>query len=208
MEAYYILIVGVLFLLAISLLIVGVSNDAVNFLNSAIGSKVAPFTWILAIAGLGVIIGAVFSNGMMEVARKGIFNPEYFASDEIMVIFLAVMLTNILLLDFFNTIGLPTSTTISVVFGILGAALAVSIYKITRADMTMDHIGTYINVESSMMIIAGIFLSVVIAFNMGMIIQWMVRLVFSFNVRKAYKYWTSSREPKDPHWFLLKRWYF
>ena len=191
MEAYYILIVGVLFLLAISLLIVGVSNDAVNFLNSAIGSKAAPFTVILAIAGVGVLVGAVFSNGMMEVARKGIFHPEYFAFEEIMVIFLAVMLTNILLLDFFNTIGLPTSTTISIVFGILGGAVAVSIYKIIRADLTMDSIGTFINIESSVMIVVGIFLSVVIAFNMGMLVQWIVRLAFSFRVGSSYKFWSG-----------------
>ncbi|TFH21665.1 MAG: inorganic phosphate transporter [Bacteroidia bacterium] len=191
MEAYYILIVGVLFLLAISILIVGVSNDAVNFLNSAIGAKAAPFKVILTIAGIWVLVGAIFSNGMMEVARKGIFNPEYFAFSEIMVIFLAVMLTNILLLDFFNTIGLPTSTTVSVVFGILGAAVAVSIYKITREVNTLDTVGTFINVESSVLIVVGIFLSVVIAFNAGMIIQWVVRLAFSFNVKKTSKYWTG-----------------
>jgi len=191
MEAYYILIVGVLFLLAISILIVGVSNDAVNFLNSAIGAKAAPFKVILAIAGIGVLVGAIFSNGMMEVARKGIFNPEFFAFSEIMVIFLAVMLTNILLLDFFNTIGLPTSTTVSIVFGILGAAVAVSIYKITRSANAIETIGTYINIESSVLIIVGIFLSIVIAFNAGMIIQWIVRLAFSFNVSKTSKYWTG-----------------
>ncbi len=191
MEAYYILIVGVLFLLAISDLIVGVSNDAVNFLNSAIGSKAAPFKIILAIAAAGVLVGAVFSNGMMEVARKGIFNPEHFAFSEIMVIFLAVMLTDILLLDFFNTIGLPTSTTVSIVFEILGAAVAVAIYKITRSDAINNAVGTYINIESSVMIIFGIFLSVVIAFSVGMIVQWIVRLAFSFNVKKTYKYWTG-----------------
>ncbi len=191
MEAYYILIVGVLFLLAISDLIVGVSNDAVNFLNSAIGSKAAPFKIILAIAAAGVLVGAVFSNGMMEVARKGIFNPEHFAFSEIMVIFLAVMLTDILLLDFFNTIGLPTSTTVSIVFEILGSAVAVAIYKITRSDTINNAVGTYINIESSVMIIFGIFLSVVIAFSVGMIVQWIVRLAFSFNVKKTYKYWTG-----------------
>jgi phosphate/sulfate permease len=191
MEAYYILIVGVLFLLAISDLIVGVSNDAVNFLNSAIGSKAAPFKIILAIAAAGVLVGAVFSNGMMEVARKGIFNPEHFAFNEIMVIFLAVMLTDILLLDFFNTIGLPTSTTVSIVFEILGSAVAVAIYKITRSDAITNTIGTYINVESSVMIIVGIFLSVVIAFSVGMIVQWIVRLAFSFNVKKTFKYWSG-----------------
>ncbi len=108
MEAYYLLIVGVLFLLAVSILIIGVSNDAVNFLNSAIGSKAAPFPVILAIAGMGVLVGAVFSNGMMELARKGIFHPEYFAFNEIMVIFLGVMLTNILLLDSYSSVnGIP-----------------------------------------------------------------------------------------------------
>jgi len=191
MEAYYILIVGVLFLLAISDLIVGVSNDAVNFLNSAIGSKAAPFKIILAIAAAGVLVGAVFSNGMMEVARKGIFNPENFAFNEIMVIFLAVMLTDILLLDFFNTIGLPTSTTVSIVFELLGSAVAVALYKVTRSDAIVNNIGTYINIESSVMIIVGIFLSVIIAFSVGMIVQWIVRLAFSFNVNKTKKYWTG-----------------
>lgn len=191
MESYYILIVGVLFLLAISDLIVGVSNDAVNFLNSAIGSKAAPFKIILAIAAAGVLVGAVFSNGMMEVARKGIFNPQFFAFNEIMIIFLAVMLTDILLLDFFNTIGLPTSTTVSIVFEILGSAVAVSIYKVTRSVDGLHSVGDYINVESSVMIIVGIFLSVVIAFSVGVIIQWIVRLAFSFNVKKTFKYWTG-----------------
>ena len=191
MEAYYILIVGVLFLLAISDLVVGVSNDAVNFLNSAIGSKAAPFKIILAIAAAGVLVGAVFSNGMMEVARKGIFNPEFFAFNEIMVIFLAVMLTDILLLDFFNTIGLPTSTTVSIVFEILGSAVAVSLYKITRSADSVLNMSDYINVESSVMIIVGIFLSVIIAFTVGTIIQWIVRLAFSFNVKKTQKFWTG-----------------
>jgi phosphate/sulfate permease len=192
MEAYYILIVGVLFLLAISDLIVGVSNDAVNFLNSAIGSKAAPFKTILAIAALGVLIGAVFSNGMMEVARKGIFNPEMFAFTHIMVIFLAVMLTDILLLDFFNTVGLPTSTTVSIVFEILGAAVAISIFKIRQAGETLvNNLGDHINTERAVIIIVGIFLSVVIAFTVGMIIQWIVRLAFSFNLKKTSKFWSG-----------------
>jgi phosphate/sulfate permease len=191
MEAYYILIVGVLFLLAISDLIVGVSNDAVNFLNSAIGSKAAPFKIILAVAAVGVLVGAVFSNGMMEVARKGIFNPEVFAFSEIMIIFLAVMLTDILLLDFFNTIGLPTSTTVSIVFEILGAAVAMAIYKVSRTVDSIYQVSDYINVERSVMIIVGIFISVAIAFTVGMIIQWIVRFAFSFNVKKTLKYWTG-----------------
>ncbi len=191
MEAYYILIVAVLFLLAISDLIVGVSNDAVNFLNSAIGSKAAPFKIILAIAAAGVLVGAVFSNGMMEVARKGIFNPEFFGFNEIMIIFLAVMLTDILLLDFFNTIGLPTSTTVSIVFELLGSAVAVSIYKVSRSVDKLHEVSDFINVNSSVMIIVGIFLSVVIAFSVGMIVQWIVRLAFSFNLKKTRKYWTG-----------------
>ncbi len=191
METYYILIVGFLFILAISLLIVGVSNDAVNFLNSAIGSKVASFRVILTIAAVGVLIGAVFSNGMMEVARKGIFNPEHFAFSEIMVIFLSVMLTNILLLDFFNTMGLPTSTTVSIVFGLLGGAVAVAVFKIAGDESISQSLSSYINIESSVMIVIGIFLSVVIAFTFGTIIMWIVRIAFSFNVKKTNKYWSG-----------------
>jgi phosphate/sulfate permease len=191
MEAYYLLIVGVLLILAVSDLIVGVSNDAVNFLNSAIGSKAAPFKIIVAIAAVGVLIGAVFSNGMMEVARKGIFHPDQFAFSEIMVIFLAVMMTDILLLDFFNTVGLPTSTTVSIVFEILGSAVAVAIYKITRDDSVTGNLATFINVESSVTIITGIFISVAIAFTVGMMVMWLVRLAFSFNVKRSYKYWTG-----------------
>ena len=190
METYYILIVGFLFFMAVFLLIVGVSNDAVNFLNSAIGAKAAPYKIILAVAGIGVLVGAVFSNGMMEVARKGIFNPEYFTFSELMVVFLAVMLTNILLLDFFNTLGLPTSTTISIVFGILGSAVQIAIYKITR-DHNEINIGDYINIENSGIIIIGIFLSVVVAFSAGTVVQWIVRLAFSFNIKNSYKYWSG-----------------
>jgi phosphate/sulfate permease len=189
MEIYYVLIIGVLFLLAVSLLIIGVSNDAVNFLNSAIGSKAAPFKIVLLIAAIGIVMGAVFSNGMMEVARKGIFNPEVFSLSDIMVIFLAVMITNILLLDLFNTLALPTSTTISIVFGLLGAAVAVAMMKLTRTDSSIDHIGNYINIERSVLIVIGIFLSIIIAFNAGLIVQWLVRLSFSFNHGTTLKYW-------------------
>ena len=188
---YYILIVGVLFLLAISDLVVGVSNDAVNFLNSALGSRVAPFKIIMAIAALGVLVGAVFSNGMMEVARKGIFNPEMFAFSEIMVLFLAVMLTDILLLDFFNTIGLPTSTTVSIVFELLGSAVAITTFKLARMGQLAAKMGEYINTERAVVIITGIFLSVVIAFSVGMIIMWLVRMAFSFNLKKTSRYWSG-----------------
>ncbi len=191
METYYILIVVVLFALAISDLVVGVSNDAVNFLNSAIGSRAASFRTILVVAALGVLIGAIFSNGMMEVARKGVFNPDQFAFSDIMIIFLAVMFTDILLLDFFNTVGLPTSTTVSIVFELLGAAVAVSVFKIAGMDGANGTLGDYINTERALIIIAGIFLSVVIAFTIGMIVQWLVRLAFSFNLKKTYRFWSG-----------------
>ena len=132
MESIYIFIVGAIVLLAISDLIVGVSNDAVNFLNSAIGSKVVSFKTLMIIASLGVAFGAMSSSGMMEVARKGIFNPEMFLFSEIMIIFIAVMITDILLLDLFNSYGLPTSTTVSIVFELLGAAVIISIIKIIK----------------------------------------------------------------------------
>jgi phosphate/sulfate permease len=191
MESYYILIVAVLFILAISDLVVGVSNDAVNFLNSALGSKVAPFKIIMAIAGAGVLVGAVFSNGMMEVARKGIFNPEMFAFSEIMVLFLAVMLTDILLLDFFNTVGLPTSTTVSIVFELLGSAVAITTFKLAKMGQLASKMADYINTERAVLIISGIFLSIVIAFTVGVLIMRLVRLAFSFNLLKTSRYWSG-----------------
>lgn len=188
MEVYFIAIVIILIVLAVADLIVGVSNDAVNFLNSAVGSKAAPFKIILLVAALGIIIGATFSSGMMEVARKGIFHPDQFAFNEIMIIFLAVMLTDVILLDLFNTFGLPTSTTVSIVFELLGAAVAVSIIKISHAGDSISNISTFINSSSALAIISGILISVVIAFTCGIIIQYLVRLLFSFNYEKTFKY--------------------
>ncbi|MCB9267811.1 MAG: inorganic phosphate transporter, partial [Lewinellaceae bacterium] len=130
METLYLALVVILFLLAISDLVVGVSNDAVNFLNSAVGAKAAQLRTILIVAALGVLIGATFSSGMMEVARKGIFNPQHFYFSEIIVLFLAVMVTDVILLDAFNTYGLPTSTTVSIVFELLGAAVAIALIKV------------------------------------------------------------------------------
>ena len=138
METFFLLIVIILIVLAVSDLVVGVSNDAVNFLNSAIGSKAAPFIIIMIIAAAGIVFGATFSSGMMEVARKGIFHPDQFFFGEIMIIFLAVMMTDIILLDFFNTFALPTSTTVSIVFELLGAAVAISLIKIHAAVSTME----------------------------------------------------------------------
>ncbi|UCG27210.1 MAG: inorganic phosphate transporter [Bacteroidales bacterium] len=189
MENLYIIIIGLLFILAISDLVVGVSNDAVNFLNSAIGSKAAPFRIILVIAALGIVVGATFSSGMMEVARKGIFHPDQFFFSEIIIIFLAVMLTDIILLDLFNTFGLPTSTTVSIVFELLGAAIAISIIKISHSSPEgMGDLGTYINSGKALAIISGILLSVIIAFTIGSLIQYLARIIFSFEYEKALKY--------------------
>jgi phosphate/sulfate permease len=174
-------LVIVLFALAITDLIVGVSNDAVNFLNSAIGSKVAPFRSIILIAAAGVILGSVFSSGIMEIARKGIFHPEYFTLDMIMWVFIAVMLTDIILLDVFNTLGLPTSTTVSIIFELLGAALVAGILFSIEKDETVSVMMKYINIDSVFTIITGIFLSILIAFTSGIIVQYLCRLAFTFN---------------------------
>lgn len=191
MEAIFYVILGLLFLLAISDLVVGVSNDAVNFLSSAVGSKATSFRIILVIAGLGVLIGAIFSNGMMEVARKGLFHPEMFMFSEIMLIFLAVMMTDILLLDFFNTIGIPTSTTVSLVFEILGAAVSMALIKITISGDAYTTLGNYINSDKALAIITGILVSVVIAFSIGALIQYLSRILFTFSYEKKMKYFAG-----------------
>jgi len=188
MDNFYLIIVVVLFALAISDLIVGVSNDAVNFLNSAFGSKAAPRWAILIIASLGILVGATFSSGMMEVARKGIFHPDQFYFAEIMIIFVAVMLTDIILLDFYNTVGLPTSTTVSIVFELLGAAVAVAIVKIMNSDETLLDLGNYINSAKALAIITGILLSVVIAFSAGALVQYITRIIFTYKYDKRFKY--------------------
>ena len=192
MENFYLILVVVLFALAISDLIVGVSNDAVNFLNSAVGSKAAPKWVIFLMASLGVLIGATFSNGMMEVARKGIFHPDMFVFSEIMIIFLAVMITDVILLDMFNTFGMPTSTTVSIVFELLGSAVAVSIVKIKSAGgSVLMELSQYINSSKALAIITGILLSVFIAFSVGAIVQYIARLLFTFQYRKTMKYFGS-----------------
>ncbi len=188
MHTSYLFIVILLLVLAVSDLIVGVSNDAVNFLNSSIGAKAASFRVILMVAALGVLVGATFSSGMMEVARKGIFHPEHFYFNEIMLLFLAVMLTDVIMLDFFNTYGLPTSTTVSIVFELLGAAVAISIIKIIRNPAGPQDLGTYINSGKALAIITGILFSIAIAFVVGSIIQYIVRLVFTFNYERTFKY--------------------
>lgn len=189
MESFYITIVVVLFALAVSDLVVGVANDAVNFLNSAVGSKAAPKWLIFFMAAFGILIGAAFSNGMMEVARKGIFHPDMFFFSEIMIIFLAVMITDVIMLDTFNALGMPTSTTVSVVFELLGAAVSVSIIKIKMAGgSAFLELSKYINSEKALAIITGILVSVVIAFTVGAFVQYIARLVFTFNYRGPMKY--------------------
>ena len=180
----YILMLVALTVLAIIDLVVGVSNDAVNFLNSAIGSKAVSIKWILVIASVGVAMGAITSSGMMEVARKGIFNPAEFYFNEIMFIFMAVMITDILLLDVFNSLGMPTSTTVSIVFELLGAAVAISLIKISNNGESFSEVGKYINTATALLIISGILLSVFIAFTIGAIVQFLSRLLYSFQLDK------------------------
>ncbi len=180
MENIYLFMIIALGFLAIADLVVGVSNDAVNFLNSAIGSKAISMKTILIVASIGVAFGAIFSSGMMEVARKGIFNPEMLMFSDIMIIFMAVMITDILLLDFFNTIGMPTSTTVSIVFELLGAAVAVALIKIGAENGNFSDVVNYINTTKATEIIVGILLSVVIAFTVGALVQYIARLLLSF----------------------------
>ena len=183
----YLFSICVLICLAVCDLIVGVVNDAVNFLNSSIGSRVAPRHVIMIVASLGMLAGVTFSSGMMEVARKGIFHPKYFVMPELMTIFLAVMLTDIILLDLFNTFGLPTSTTVSIVFELLGAAVAVSLIKIYNAGDGLLSLVDYINTGKALAIISGILLSIVVAFCSGAIVQFIARTVFTFDYTKRLK---------------------
>lgn len=180
MDNLYLYIVILLAVLAIGDLIVGVSNDAVNFLNSAIGSKAISFRNIMILASLGIAFGAIFSSGMMEVARKGIFNPAAFNFEEIIFIFMAVMITDILLLDFFNTLGMPTSTTVSIVFELLGAAIVMALIKIYANEGGIAELNQYINTTKATQIVFGILLSVVIAFSIGAVVQWVSRYLLSF----------------------------
>lgn len=186
METIYLCIIIFLFVLAIFDLMVGVSNDAVNFLNSAVGAKAASFKTILFIAGVGIFIGASMSNGMMDIARHGIYQPEHFYFAEIMCILLAVMLTDVVLLDVFNSMGMPTSTTVSLVFELLGGTFALSLIKVYK-DSSLG-LGDLINTDKALSVIMAIFVSVAIAFFFGMVVQWLARVVFTFNYKKKIKY--------------------
>ena len=188
METMFLGIVVFLFLLAIFDLVVGVSNDAVNFLNSAIGSKAASFKLVITVAAVGVFFGAALSNGMMEIARHGIFQPEHFYFQELMCIFLAVMVTDVILLDIFNTLGMPTSTTVSMVFELLGGTFVLALIKIAMDETGMLGFGDLLNTEKALSVIIGIFLSVAIAFFFGTIVQYISRIIFTFNYTGRLKY--------------------
>lgn len=189
METIYLGIVIFLFMLAVFDLLVGVSNDAVNFMNSAVGAKVANFKTIVIVASIGVFAGAVLSNGMMDIARHGIFQPVNFSFYEIMCIMLAVMVTDVVLLDVFNTLGLPTSTTVSMVFELLGGTFILAILKIVGDETGLLTLGDMMNTEKALSVIMGIFLSVAIAFIAGTFVQYISRLIFSFNYKKNLS-WT------------------
>lgn len=186
MEILFLCVVIFLFMLAVFDLSVGVSNDAVNFLNSAIGSKAASFKRVLVIASIGVFIGAAMSNGMMDIARHGIFRPEHFSFYDLICIFMAVMVTDIILLDVFNSLGMPTSTTVSMVFELLGATFVVALIKMTGgSDLGFNDL---LNTEKALSVILGIFLSVAIAFFFGTVVQFLSRMIFSFNYKSNLKW--------------------
>lgn len=187
METFYLFLVIFLFVLAIVDLSVGVSNDAVNFLNSAIGAKAASFKVIIAIAAVGVFAGAALSNGMMDIARHGIFQPQHFYFNEIMCILAAVMLTDVVLLDIFNSLGMPTSTTVSLVFELVGGTVAIALMKIATSSTDLQ-LGDLLNTEKAFTVILAIFVSVAIAFFFGAVVQYLSRILFSFNYKKSSKY--------------------
>ena len=187
MSTIYLIIVVFLFVLAVFDLMVGVSNDAVNFLSSAVGAKVAKFRTIIIVAAVGVFIGATASNGMMEIARNGVFHPAMFTIKEVMFIFLAAMISDVILLDIFNNLGLPTSTTVSMVFELLGATTAFAFLKIVGSDGAFS-LGDLMNTEKALGMILAIFISVAIAFFFGTLLQYISRLVFTFTYKKNLKY--------------------
>lgn len=187
METFYLFLIIFLFVLAVFDLSVGVSNDAVNFMNSAIGSKAASFKVIMVIAAIGIFVGASLSNGMMDIARHGIYQPQHFCFSEIMCILLAVMLTDVVLLDIFNSLGMPTSTTVSLVFELLGGTVAISLIKIANSNGALQ-LGDLLNTDKAFTVILAIFLSVAIAFFFGAIVQYISRLIFTFNYKKHMNY--------------------
>ena len=188
-EIYYAM-VAILAVLAISGLYVGVTNDAVNFLNSAIGSRAAKFRTILIVASIGILVGVLTSSGMMDLARNGMFNPELFTFREVMMLYVGVMFANVILLDIYNSLGLPTSTTVSLIFCLLGSAVAVALFKIgSDPTISFAQLGEYIDTTRAMGVVSGILLSVVLAFVVGTIVMWISRMIFSFRYMKIFQDW-------------------
>lgn len=183
----HLLIVIILVILAITDLTVGVANDAVNFLNSALGSRASTFRVAMIVAALGVLVGVTFSSGMMEIARSGIFNPQYFFLTELLIIFVALMFQDILLLDLFNTFGLPTSTTVSLVFGLLGASVSISIIKVIKSNNDISAVIDYINTDSVLVLVSAILMSILFAFVFGFLFQYLSRLLFTFSYKENFR---------------------
>ncbi len=184
MDTTYYVIYGMLLLLSVFGLVVGVSNDACNFLNSSIGSRAGTYTGAVAVAAVGVLLGASFSSGMMEIARSGVFIPSMFSFHEVMLLFLAVMVANVILLDTFNTLGLPTSTTVSLIFALLGSALGMAYFNLGDGP---GSIADYINTDKVFFIVSGIFCSVAIAFTVGTVVMWFSRLLYTFHFQRMYR---------------------
>ena len=185
MDFFYLGILIFLFVLATFDLSVGVANDAVNFLSPAVGAKAAKFRTILIVAAVGIFVGASTSSGMMDIARHGVLNPHYYTLSDVMCIFLAVAATDVILLDIFNTLGMPTSTTVSMVFGLLGGSTALAFSKILDGGHTYADL---INTDKALSVIIGIFLSVAIAFVFGFIVMWITRVLFTFQYKKHLRY--------------------
>ena len=188
METFLPIVIAFIFVLAILGIVAGVSNDATNFMSAAVGTKSASYRTVTIIASLGIIFGSLMSNGMMEIARNGVFSPQYFFANEIVYIYLAVMIANLILLDVFNTLGLPTSTSVSLVFELLGATVAIAMIKMRSGVLDGIGLSELINTDKALTMIVGIFLSVAIAFIFGMIVQYITRLIFSFNFEKNLKW--------------------
>ena len=188
MDTFFLVLLVFLAILAAVDLFVGVSNDAVNFLNSAVGSRIAPFKVVLGVAAVGVLLGATFSGGMMEIARSGVFHPSMFSFSDVIAIYFAVMVTDVLLLNVFNKMGLPTSTTVSIVFELLGAAAGVAINRLIQNGESALGFGAYINdSKAALGMISAILVSVVVAFLAGVIVQWITRVIFTFRYDRLFK---------------------
>ena len=188
MEQIYVIMLVALAILASIDLMVGVANDAVNFLNSGIGSKAVSFKTLMIVASIGIALGALFSSGMMEIARSGIFTPSMFTFNDVMIIFLAVMVTDVLLLDLFNSLGLPTSTTVSIVFSLLGGAVCLGAYKLLVDSSSTGSVLQFINQKKATEIVTSILLSVLLSFSIGAFVQYISRILFSFEYEKKVKY--------------------